>query len=224
MSNLIATGDNGKDITIQIEEKIEIGRGSETWSVIVRTPESVIDLNVEDATVSQKHACVYWQKGKLILMDLGSTNGTYINGKAILGWKPGHQSDPVELRGQSLIRFGYNTSVRVDRGVPSLNKQEWKQLTSAMPKKDVSKITNAFRIVLDISNDCCNTLTTVKGALGRLDDLNLYLESDKHKTAVDDFRRKLKAETYEGELMSEDHMHDLKNLCIRLSELWCAKI
>ena len=38
------------------------------------------DLRIDDPNVSRKHAAIYWSNGRLVLEDLGSTNGTMVNG------------------------------------------------------------------------------------------------------------------------------------------------
>jgi pSer/pThr/pTyr-binding forkhead associated (FHA) protein len=47
---------------------VVLGRGKEA------------DLRIDDPNVSRKHAAVYWNNGRLMLDDLGSTNGTLVNG------------------------------------------------------------------------------------------------------------------------------------------------
>ena len=46
--------------------------------IIGRSKEA--DLRVNDPNVSRKHAAVYWNNGRLMIDDLGSTNGTMVNG------------------------------------------------------------------------------------------------------------------------------------------------
>jgi len=50
------------------QARVIIGRGKEA------------DLRVSDPNVSRKHAAVYWNNGRLMIDDLGSTNGTMVNG------------------------------------------------------------------------------------------------------------------------------------------------
>jgi len=224
MSYLIATRDDGKEARVAVEDSVELGRDDESWAVVIRTPSSVSDLQIEDATLSRNHARIYWQSGKLFIQDLGSKNGTYISGTALAGWSPGKESKPVEVVEQSVVQFGYNTTVRIERGIPSLSKQEWTKLTSKVSKGTMEKLANSFRLVLAIDNECCNILTTVKEVSGRLENLKLHLVSDEFVDEVEKFQRKLSAELYSGQLLSEEHAQELKNLCIRLSEMWCAEL
>jgi hypothetical protein len=46
--------------------------------VIGRNPDC--DLVIGDPTVSRRHACLHWEDGRWVLADLGSSNGTRVNG------------------------------------------------------------------------------------------------------------------------------------------------
>lgn len=39
-----------------------------------------VDFRIENADVSRRHAAFYWSEGKIMVKDLGSTNGTMVNG------------------------------------------------------------------------------------------------------------------------------------------------
>src|SRR5262245_43958206 len=49
--------------------------------VIGRQPESAVYL--ESLAVSRQHAQITWRQGTCTVEDLGSSNGTYVNGKLI---------------------------------------------------------------------------------------------------------------------------------------------
>ena len=38
------------------------------------------DIRLREDTVSRLHAAFVWQEGNLVIEDLGSSNGTYLNG------------------------------------------------------------------------------------------------------------------------------------------------
>lgn len=42
-----------------------------------------VDFRVDDPNVSRRHAVLLWDRGRLYLRDLGSTNGTYLNGRLV---------------------------------------------------------------------------------------------------------------------------------------------
>jgi pSer/pThr/pTyr-binding forkhead associated (FHA) protein len=61
------------------------------------------DLTISDAEVSRKHARLYKQGATYMLEDLGSTNGSYVNGQRLMG--------PHALRNGELIMFGENVGL-----------------------------------------------------------------------------------------------------------------
>jgi len=77
--------------------------GSETETRLGRAPESEIFL--DDVTVSRKHAAVYSVAQEFVLRDLGSLNGTYVNGdpsvEAVL-----KSGDEIQIGKFHMIFFG----------------------------------------------------------------------------------------------------------------------
>lgn len=53
---------------------------------------------INDAEVSRKHARMMFQGGKYVLEDLGSTNGTFVNGQRLAG--------PVVLKAGDVVSLG----------------------------------------------------------------------------------------------------------------------
>jgi hypothetical protein len=64
------------------------------------------DIAISDVEVSRKHARLTMQPNGFILEDLGSTNGTYVNGQRLLG--------PHILRAGEVIQLGENVSLSFD--------------------------------------------------------------------------------------------------------------
>jgi diguanylate cyclase (GGDEF)-like protein len=62
--------------------------------------------NIKDRGVSAHHARIYCHQGVFWLQDLGSTNGTYVNGKRL--------GEPVKLIDSDRIQIGENTVLRVN--------------------------------------------------------------------------------------------------------------
>ncbi len=61
------------------------------------------DIVINDAEISRKHARMVMQAGGYVLEDLGSTNGTFVNGQRLMG--------PHVLRPNELIMLGENISL-----------------------------------------------------------------------------------------------------------------
>jgi hypothetical protein len=66
------------------------------------------DIVINDAEISRKHARLILQAGEYVLEDLGSTNGTYVNGQRLMG--------PHVLRQGETILLGENVSLAFDEG------------------------------------------------------------------------------------------------------------
>jgi hypothetical protein len=61
------------------------------------------DITINDAEVSRKHARLFAQGGTYMIEDLGSTNGTFVNGQRLMG--------PHVLKNGELIMFGENVGL-----------------------------------------------------------------------------------------------------------------
>ena len=66
------------------------------------------DIVINDSEISRKHARLILQAGGFVLEDLGSTNGTFVNGQRLMG--------PHVLRPGELIMLGENVSLAFEAG------------------------------------------------------------------------------------------------------------
>ena len=55
------------------------------------------DIRVDDPFASSRHAKLTRQGGIVVLEDLGSTNGTYLNEELLTGPQPLHRGDRVRI-------------------------------------------------------------------------------------------------------------------------------
>jgi hypothetical protein len=62
---VITSGDRVEEFT---QSRVVLGRSKEA------------DLRIDDPNISRKHAAIYWNDDRLVIEDLGSTNGTLVNG------------------------------------------------------------------------------------------------------------------------------------------------
>jgi pSer/pThr/pTyr-binding forkhead associated (FHA) protein len=125
VSYLIARADDGRDVSVSVREPVEIGRGDKGFTVVARAGSGTVSLGIEDATVSRNHARMYVESGKLIIRDLGSKNGTFVNNRPLPGWKSGTASEPLQITEDSNLRFGHNTIARITLGERTLTPDEW---------------------------------------------------------------------------------------------------
>ena len=65
---------------------------------IVIGRDSANGVAINDSEISRKHARLTFQGGKYVLEDLGSTNGTFVNGQRLAG--------PVVLRSGDVVSLG----------------------------------------------------------------------------------------------------------------------
>ena len=63
----------------------------------------VADIDVGDESASRRHAYIAYRGGKLTLNDMGSTNGTYLNGK-VVGSSRLKDGDEIQI-GTAIMRF-----------------------------------------------------------------------------------------------------------------------
>ena len=63
-----------------------------------------VEIVLEDPFASSRHARIERQGGVMVLEDLGSTNGTYLNDELLAGPQPLHSGDRVRI-GDSVFTF-----------------------------------------------------------------------------------------------------------------------
>ena len=63
-----------------------------------------VDIRLEDSFASSRHARLIPQGDVVVLEDLGSTNGTRLNGEPVAGPQPLHQGDRIQI-GDSEFSF-----------------------------------------------------------------------------------------------------------------------
>ena len=79
----------------------------ESFPITIGRSESDIVLR-EDSQISRQHARILHENGRFYLMDLGSTNGTYINKQAL------KKEQRVPLSGTKRVWFGRNTECEIE--------------------------------------------------------------------------------------------------------------
>jgi pSer/pThr/pTyr-binding forkhead associated (FHA) protein len=67
-----------------VEEGATLGRGD-------------VEIHLEDPFASTRHARLVRQGGIVVIEDLGSTNGTYLNEELLEGPRPLHPGDRIRI-------------------------------------------------------------------------------------------------------------------------------
>ena len=84
---------------LRVERAATWARGSAfdlTGGVVLGRGDQV-DIRLEDTFASARHARIVPQGSVLVLEDLGSTNGTYLNGEPLRGPQPLHPGDRIRI-------------------------------------------------------------------------------------------------------------------------------
>ncbi len=114
---------NKKEHELEIDKDIIIGRGRGDVLTISNkmgkkkyTPMMVFDYKKK---ISRKHLTIYTKNGKWYIMDLGSTNGTALNGNMLPGWrKPSggsrFPSEEVQLRDGDIITLANTITIQAN--------------------------------------------------------------------------------------------------------------
>jgi predicted component of type VI protein secretion system len=56
-----------------------------------------VEIRLEDPFASARHARIFREGPVVVIEDLGSTNGTYLNGELITGPQPLHDGDRIRI-------------------------------------------------------------------------------------------------------------------------------
>jgi len=137
------------------ERRLRIGRGSDNDLVLARD------------TVSTFHAYIEWRKGGFYLRDLGSRNGTALDGRRVTDW--------TRLAVGSVISFGPDSQWRVDALAPPASREEQPPLTLRSSDGLVRHPVREDRFTIGVGPTFDLPLS---GSDGRLV-ASLYLEDDR---------------------------------------------
>jgi hypothetical protein len=90
---------DGLDPRLRVEQAMGLRSGAEydlAHGVTLGRGEAA-DIRLEDPFASSRHARIDRQGDLLVIEDLGSTNGTYLNGEPLTGPQPLHPGDRIRI-------------------------------------------------------------------------------------------------------------------------------
>jgi hypothetical protein len=215
-----------------IKERQVIGRAVAGWNLVLRSEDKEITLGVYDALVSRQHASLYFECGQLMIRDVGSLNGTVVNGRLLPQWVRRIGSAPLPLKDGFIIKMG-NTEMEISIDAISSRselpveipddglKPEIIQWHSA---KDVQGLANSFRIILDINDRYCNIDTMARDIDSRLGILKQSLTDESMVAEVAELQRRIAAELDRDEFLQEPQVWQVRDLCHRFVERWISQL
>ncbi len=116
---LISLTDDGNWHRIKINDDLELGRHTDN-KITARVNKEHDSLGTHDQSVSRNHAKIFWKDGKLFIQDIGSLNGTWVNGCRLPGWQKVKErsqrpcSNPLEIISPSTVFLGPYTGVSIN--------------------------------------------------------------------------------------------------------------
>jgi predicted component of type VI protein secretion system len=100
--------------------------------------EEETEISVRDPEVSRRHARISWQSGNYSVEDLGSTNGTFLNGALVTSPQPLRSGDTIGM-GQTLLVFQTEASaVTAQAPVPPVSAPPPQPSPAAAPAEQKS--------------------------------------------------------------------------------------
>jgi pSer/pThr/pTyr-binding forkhead associated (FHA) protein len=103
---LIVSGDPSVTVSFTTDQPVYIGRSRQC------------SLRLDSPTISSKHARVGYESGEFWVEDLGSTNGTFVNGQQIAGRVNVQAGVPISF-GREVTVVGVVSQEQLARGVPA---------------------------------------------------------------------------------------------------------
>lgn len=105
-----------------------------TGEEIILGREEGLGISIRDPEVSRRHARVSWQSGDYYVEDLGSTNGTFLNGTRVTSPQPLRAGDAIGI-GQTLLVFQTEAEATQTQPEPPLAQPAPPPAVSPAPQK-----------------------------------------------------------------------------------------
>lgn len=138
------------------DKEIVLGQGVTTLG---RTADNTVSF-ASDSNVSRYHAEIEWRSGDFWLIDLGSSNGTTLNGEPVKGDKKINDGDEIFLGGTSRAEFSLKeketedasaAGAREESAVSAGEEPEKKEETETSPEDAETKPKSRMPLMLGIA-------------------------------------------------------------------------
>ena len=199
---IFSDGNNKISRTLMEGQRLVIGRCvkpgdfTESYKICLKYDDYVEKIGIMDGTVSKEHAEIFWENKVPYIRDLGSRNGTKIDGCLIPGWKRGGISMAVPLRKGAKLLLGSFTyvSVEIKEKTLTITKGD----TIRLPHDDIKKLLEFIRI-RDVVDEKVKVVQDVKkeGTVKTKDKTSVNISADQSYLIISKF------------LMTGYHLRDL---------------
>ena len=106
-------------------------------------------IRIRSAQVSRRHCEIFEADGRLMVRDLGSSNGTYVNGLRVLGQQPLNAGDVVGIGGVAL-RVDSACGAAVPASAPAGGSAEVDQVPEVLDAGEVDEADD-FEVSADVA-------------------------------------------------------------------------
>lgn len=70
-----------------------------------------VSIPINDLGISRHHASIEFKNGRAVLKDLGSTNGTFLNGQHIEGTNLLADGDKIQISSSTILKYAYQDKI-----------------------------------------------------------------------------------------------------------------
>ena len=109
---------------------------------VVMGREEGLDISLQDPESSRRHARVTWQAGQFVIEDMGSTNGTFVNGIQLTAPQILNAGDSVGIGQTALVFQIAGTQMGASQYQPPSPQYEASSLPAAPAQPSASKSSN----------------------------------------------------------------------------------
>jgi DNA-binding CsgD family transcriptional regulator len=166
---------SGAELLRLDQDRITIGKAAEN------------DVVLDDSMVSRLHAVVERYASGWVVRDLGSRNGTYVNGDRIVGDRALRPGDEIRL-GETKLTYraaaddGAMSATRTQQQAPEITKREHEVLVELCRPALTGSMLSEPATLREIAEALVVTESAVKKHLGRLyDKFGLFDDGDRRR-------------------------------------------